>query len=192
MAFDQQLRLELIKLGITFLTVVVVGSGLTAYWAARQKRREIELLDLSKFYEYYGAFLTVLRMWNISKTYPAIDAPSDARWTLLEQSTKAEGGIESILVRLAAERRLTKRDQERLGQFRQSFQTLRESIKDDKVVEWAPSDHPEYVTFKEGASFLASLLTKRNWRRPSRKQTAKSLLEITSSKWEPKEQRRFP
>ena len=76
MDFDQQLKLELIKLGITFLTVVLIGTGLTAYWTARQKRREIELLDLSKFYEYYGSFLTVLRMWNISKSYPSIDAPS--------------------------------------------------------------------------------------------------------------------
>ncbi len=192
MDFDQQLKLELIKLGITFLTVVVVGTGLTAYWAARQKRREIELLDLSKFYEYYGSFLTVLRMWNISKSYPTIDAPSDVRWTLLQQATEAEGGIESILVRLAAERKLTQQDREKLGQFRQSFQTLRESIKDDEVVEWAPSNHPEYVTFKEGASYLASFLGKGDLWRPSRKQTAESLLEITSSKWEPEEQRKFP
>src|SRR5215212_1566354 len=103
MAFDEQLELELLKLGITFLTVVVIGSGLTAYWAARQKRREIELLDLSKFYEHYGSFLTVLKMCNINKSYPSIDAPSDVRWALLEQATAAEGGIESILVRLAAE-----------------------------------------------------------------------------------------
>lgn len=184
MDFNQQLKLELIKLAMTFITAVVVGGGLTAYWAFRQKRRELELLELGRFYDHYGKFLSVLRMWNTFKSYPSIIPPENARWTLLTQANEAEAGIESILVRLASQRRLKKSDQERLGKFRQSFQTLRESIREDDLIKWSSSNHPDYIAFKEGACYLASLLSRRRWwQRPRRTEAIKSLLEITSNKW---------
>jgi hypothetical protein len=68
---------------------------------------------------------------------------STARWDLFDRAAKAEGGIEAILLRLSTERQLCGCEREQLGLFRQSFQQLRQAIRDDKALAWNRRS-PEY------------------------------------------------
>ncbi|WP_088895014.1 hypothetical protein [Leptolyngbya ohadii] len=189
MTYEQSLRIELIKLVITFVSATVIGSGLTALWNFRQKRREADLQALAKFYENYGTFLTVLRLWeahfNQQVSKEGGDKDGEA-WGLLRQANEAESAIESILVKVSSEIPLNKRDCEILGRFRQSFQSLRESIETNTPVDWYESDHRQYLAFKRGAVHLASLLERQRWWRmqPFFQGQREPLLLITSNKWE--------
>jgi hypothetical protein len=91
-----------------------------------------------------------------------------------------------MLLKLASERVLTSDEPSRLGRFRQGYQTVRESIRDDKEVPWDSSEAGSYLDFKEGAALFASLLKKRIWTRPpSRELARKAVCEITHNKHEP-------
>jgi hypothetical protein len=185
MTFDQQLRIEMIKLAVGFFGVTLIGGALTAFWAGRQKRREIERLELIAFYALYGNFLTAWRLWNTLKSKPGIAQPSEiTRFALLKQASEAEGSLEGLLLKLASERRLNRHEQQVLGKFRQACQRIRQSIREDSEIPWRSSDHPEYVAFKQGASYFASLIRKPTlFSSPQQADAARAVSEITANKY---------
>jgi hypothetical protein len=185
MTFQQELVIELTKLAVGFLGVTLIGGGFTAFWASRQKQRDVERLELTNFYELYGDFLTAWRLWNTVKKDSSLAATGElTRFALLKRASEAEGALEGLLLKLASEYRLSSNDQQTLGKFRQACQRIRESIRDDQMIPWSSSEHPEYLAFKQGASYLTSLIPRKLFKRsPSQAASAKAVCEITSNKY---------
>jgi len=90
-----------------------------------------------------------------------------------------EGKVEAIVVRLCAERCLNVNEIAALGTFRQSYQRLRERIRDNKKLDWSNAKHEEYRAFKEGALFVGGLLFK-----GYEPKHLASLLAVTANEWE--------
>ena len=118
------------------------------------------------------------------------------RALLLQRAAEAEAELESLLVKVATERRLTYAQMLRVGRFRQGYQRLRESIEQDVALRWwirGPDENVgPYVAFKALAAEFASLLDGGfSWRtpssiiRPSSASAQRALVTITS--WQPEE-----
>ena len=74
---------------------------------------------------------------------------------------------------------------EDLGKFRQVYQRLRESIRDNQPIEWDWSEHDEYTAFKNLAPRVAHLIrTGRNTRGKIPEERAGAWLAVTSNKFE--------
>lgn len=186
-------ELELLKAaltgGIALLTLILgwfVGQRLTHQWAIRQKRRESELSAANEFYRLYGEFFAVWKIWNCSRDEGRRSSSLAAsRWDILNRAAAAEAGIEAILVKLASERVLSDLEINDLGRFRQAYQSLRETIRDDEPVKWSSSEHPEYATFKRLACRVANMLFSGDQREPpTAEQAHEALRRITSNRWE--------
>ncbi|MEU9887911.1 hypothetical protein [Sphaerisporangium sp. NPDC051011] len=203
-ALGQQLWAESIKaipsLVVALLTLAVgwvVGNRLTAKWDERKKRRELDLQALGAFYAAYGKFTAIWRLWDGGRSEPP--SGEDFRREVLEQAARVEGELESLLVRITAERTLSDRDCTLLGCFRQGFQSLRRSITAERrlrsrirhprthqLVEiwWDSSDSPPYLAFKALSGHVADLLSKDL--APAAKPLAsfEALAKITANGWE--------
>ena len=105
-----------------------VSNRITARWDERKKRRELDLIALGAFYEIYGQFFAIWKLWSGARK--GLPEDDEFRREVLERSAEAEGRLESLLVRVASERNLSDRDCTLLGCFRQGFQSLRESIRE--------------------------------------------------------------
>ncbi|TKK90424.1 hypothetical protein FDA94_05325 [Herbidospora galbida] len=105
-----------------------VGNRLTARWDERKKRRELDLVALGVFYEIYGQFFAIWKLW--SNAPAGLSDDDDFRRELLDRAAETEGKLKSLLVRLASERSLSDRDCTLLGCFRQAVQSLRASIQE--------------------------------------------------------------
>ncbi len=184
------MHLELLKAGLNLGVAVIaillgglVGQGLTMRWNLRQKRREFDLSAANEFHRLYGEFFAVWKLWNYS-----LNAAEDCTITsseLLIRASAAEGGIESLLVRLSANRELSLDDVRVLACFRQGYQNLREAIRDNRTLDWGSSSHPEYLAFKRLATYVALLIVSAaSPTSETARIRAEALIEITSNKWE--------
>ncbi|MEU8193146.1 hypothetical protein AB0C10_05115 [Microbispora amethystogenes] len=181
---------------ITLILGWLVGNQLTARLDERKKRRELDLLALGVFYEIYGEFFAVWKMW--SNAPKSLHEDDDFRRTLLDRSAETEGKLESMLVRLASERKLSDRDCTLLGCFRQAVQSLRESMREKTglrsrvtwqgqqlvAISWYGSDAPPYLAFKALAAFAADLLSRSSDLDTKAETAYSSLRKITSSRLE--------
>jgi hypothetical protein len=162
------------------------GLRLSVRWNLHQKKKEYDLITARDFHDLYGEFFAIWKLWNYyrkevaGQSLSAISSGA-SRWSLLERACNAEAKLESTLVRLACERRLKNDDIPSLGRFRQIYQRLRQSIRDDKPLEWNRSEDPEYVEFKTRATEIAALIAGTGL---AREISSKNLIEITSNKYE--------
>lgn len=183
--FTKAVVLEIPKLvgsGILLLLAWLIGQRLTVFWNLRQKKKENDLATARDFHSLYGEFFAIWKQWNIYlKTSENESLPETARWNLLERSCIAEGRLESILVRLASEKRLKSSDHEMLGHFRQLYQRLRERMRSNAPLEWHYSEHPDYIAFKTFAPQISALIIGAPI---SPDISSKSLIEITSNRHE--------
>src|SRR5262245_10581821 len=110
MSFSDQVALELIK-ALLLIGVAVLS---TLVWSGWQKRREYQLATAGDFYRCCGEFYAVWKLWNrtLSEATGDKQAVAEVRKGLLDRAYKSEGALESILLRLAAEQRLSGRDVE--------------------------------------------------------------------------------
>jgi hypothetical protein len=192
MTFDLQQELLNALLSIVVAVVTLsfgwlVGQRLTVYWAIRQKRRELELSAVNEFYKLYGEFFTVWKLWSyyLDSIKFALTLPDATRWELLQRASAAEGALESVFVKLSSERVLSAEDTEVLGKFRQAYQRLRESIRNNKHLDWSSQTDPEYLSFKRLAHLTACLILSDDQpRQETKNQTADSLEKITANVWE--------
>ena len=160
-----------------------MGTRLTYSWNVRQKRREIQLSSSQQFYSAYGEFFAVWKLWNcLDRSSPTFD---DRRWELHQRAATAEATIEGTLVKLSSELNLNEEQIVTLGRFRQAFQQLRQSIREDRQLPWPSSEHAAYRSFKILAVETAILLS-RDWpdKRISTKRASEQLMHITSNEWE--------
>ena len=173
-------------LGISLVTLGLgwrFGQRLTVRWNLRQKQRELDLATAHEFHKLYGEFFAIWKLWNYSLT--AEHGCTVTRSDLLVRTCAAEGAIESLLVRIAVGRDLRDEDIRTLGRFRQGYQTLRETIRDNKKLDWSSSTHPEYLAFKQLAAGVALLIVSEH--APTNtlaKERAKALVSITSNRGE--------
>ncbi|MGO9960803.1 MAG: hypothetical protein ACLP50_33305 [Solirubrobacteraceae bacterium] len=143
-----------------------IGVRVTDRWDERKRRREADLAALVEFYRLYGDFFKIWKLWNIHKLHTKkVTAPALIQWELLQRAADVEGGFEAFLVKLVAERRFDQDEIDRLGCFREGYQTLRETIREDKALGWwssswhgsdprcRPTDR--YVGFLQYRSFKA-------------------------------------
>jgi hypothetical protein len=173
--------LNIIVAIITLSLGWLVGQRLTIYWAIRQKRKELELLAVAEFYKLYGEFFAVWKLWAYHVAPPdELTFPDSTRWSLLERACAAEGALESIFVKLSSERVLSESYIEILGRFRQAYQQLRESIRDNKDIEWWSHDQPEYLSFKRLAFLTACIILSEK----HKDRTGEALIQITANTWE--------
>jgi hypothetical protein len=174
-----------------------VGNRLTARWDERKKRRELDLVALGVFYDIYGQFFAIWKLW--SNALASLLDDDDFRRSLLDRAAEIEGKLESLLVRLASERTLSIRDCTLLGCFRQAVQTLRESIREkeplrSRIIQpggqevismpWHGSDAQPYLAFKALAAFAADLLSKSSNLDTTAQTAYSALKKITSSELE--------
>jgi hypothetical protein len=111
-SFDWQA--EVIKAILNVIVAVVtlglgwfIGHRLTVYWAIRQKQRELELSALNDFYNLYGEFFAIWKLWAYCNAPDkSIKLPDTTRWSLMERACIAEGKLEAIFVKLSSERTL--------------------------------------------------------------------------------------
>lgn len=161
-----------------------IGNRVAMHWAERQKRRELELALANTFYTYYGEFRGVWRLWNqsLEDLSPDSEGWKKTRENLLDRASRAEGGLEASLLKVASERVLTKDEQADLGELRQAFQVLCERIQEGVPVSYGSSKHPDYVEFKRLATRFGTLLASRPARRrPTPKEAFEAFLEITAN-----------
>jgi hypothetical protein len=144
----------------------LVGNQVSYAWDERKRRRESDLAVLASFYWNYGQFFATWKLWDVCKSEHAATAlpPKDAQWTLLQRASDAEGGFESVLVKIASERKLGPRETLLLACFREGYQSLRESIREDRRLEWW-ANHDEdddgarkYRAFKALGEHVATML----------------------------------
>lgn len=129
-----------------------VGTRITYGWDEVKRQRESDLAALKLFYECYGKFFAAWKMWDVylkaskppTRSFPAADPTA---WSLLRDAEVAEGGFESILVKLASEYATNERDRLLLASFRQGTQSLREAMRGGKALGWKAQpvsvDRPE-------------------------------------------------
>lgn len=174
---------SLLVAGVVGLIAVTVGSAITLLWNVRQKAREIDLETAREFHSHYGSFFAVWKIWNQHIDSGTNDPERENK--IFEQAAIAEGGMESILSRVAAHRRLTTQMVEDLACFRQSFQCLRQAIRDRKKLVWWSSDVIEYRRFKELSNIVSGMIINRPIILPF-KALPRSVAwaEITSNRWE--------
>jgi hypothetical protein len=166
----------LILLGLAWL----VTQRVSVFWNLRQKQKENDLSTARDFHTIYGEFFAIWKLWNYCvRDVPDLkQLPDASRWVLLDRACIAEGKLETTFVRLVSEKVLQPQDVETLGQFRQLYQELRESIRDNRALPWDRSDNPHYVAFKERAPKIAGLIVGRV------RVDSQKLFDITSNKHE--------
>jgi len=132
--------------------LVTVAAGLVAaivaWWITRplEDRRAQRARDeaaAEDFYRAYGGFFAAWKAWAAFK--PDGDGgqrtPTNEQWmALLNQVTEAEGSLESFLVRLTLERKLSNVELTRLWCFRQGYKSLRYAVRDGHALGWRRSD----------------------------------------------------
>ena len=170
-----------ILLGLTW----AVGNRVAARWNLYQKQWELDRSAARDFQLLYGEFFALWKMWNFVYRSPETDSDRSARrWEVLKRASDAEGKLESLLVRLSCDPELANDEVAALGIFRQLYQTLRESIRDNKVLSWTSSEHPEYAQFKRFAAQIALLILRDPRLKADAEVAARHLIEITANQWE--------
>lgn len=188
-----QLVTELVKvvpaLSVAVTTLALgwfVGNRVTARWDLRKKHRELVLANIEEFYRLYGEFFATWKLWaNLGKER------GELRRELLQRAAVSEGRLEALLVKLSVECRLSDVDRDLIGCFRQAYQCLRESIRDDSLLRtggqerayWDHGEAPPYLAFKALAVHVASTLVNDDWRTADQAGFA-SLRVITDNRFE--------
>ena len=178
---------ELPKLGsgvVLLCLAWLVGQRLTYTWNLRQKQKETDLTTLRDFQMLYGEFFAIWKLWNyLIRDIADQELVGASRWTLLDRAATAEGKLESTIVKIACDKHLTPNEIELLGRFRQRYQKLRQSIRDNRALTWDSSQHPEYVQFKRLSPKVGALIGG-NLFVLNTELVGDSVEQITSNKWE--------
>lgn len=192
-SLTNSMLLELFKTGLSLLPLLlglVVGQRIIAYWDLRKKRRELDTAIATQFHKLYGEFKELSRIWRAycytGERAKPITFPDTIHVDLLQRAAAAEGGIEAIIVKLAAERVLEKEDIETLGLFRQAYQKLRESIRDGTSLEWTYGS-PEYALFNDLSGKTAFIIASEKFKKQHNSyKAAETLQQITDMRLENK------
>lgn len=144
----------LVTVVLTSALAWLVGTEITYRWDDAKRRRELDLAAVADFYKCYGTFLQIWRIWNAHKQYSDhFMAPDDVQWQCMQNASEVEGDLESLLIKLISERRLSDKDLELLGCFREAYQSLRERIRVDQPLEWYSRVSEQSIEFRQYRAF---------------------------------------
>jgi hypothetical protein len=186
------LQQELLKAGLAGgIAVITLGLGwfvgvrITATWALRQKRRELELSAATELYRLYGEFFAVWKLWNYHREGVVPLQAEDTRWELMKRAALVDAGFETLLVKVSSERIVGDALIAEAGLLRQGFQQLRTAIKYNQPLAWHSSEDAEYSEFKRVACAFANFLARdHQWQIPLSTTSARTLASITSNEHE--------
>lgn len=145
---------------IAFLLLLLFGHRVADIWAETRKRRELNLEALHRFFDLYGEFFAVWKLWNdlAENEHQEVNVRRTRRDGLHERAAAAEGDLESFLVRLTTQFELSEDDRDVLGSFRQGYKRLRTAIGRDERLSWDSSSCDPYAAFKAFAALTAALV----------------------------------
>ncbi|WP_405704657.1 hypothetical protein OG264_00155 [Streptomyces xanthophaeus] len=182
------------SVGVPLLTVAatlgggwLVSTRITDHWDQVKKNRDMDLAAAQNFQRLYGEFVAVWKTWNaLTSGHTPVTTPEHVGWGCLERATAAEGEIEALLAKVAAERMLTGQEVDVLGGVRQAFKTVRRTIQRGEPLDWWSSGVQPYVAFKSLSTAVSVLLstTPDTKRRPSVGVAAHNFREITHNRHE--------
>ena len=174
-----------------------VGNALAARWQLIRKRKEMELETAQRFYEHYGEFFAIWKLWNqwledLGGTQT--DLLEERRKELYDRAAAMEGALEATLLKVASEIVLSDSEQKTLGQLRQAFGVVRYCIKNRKKIPYYSSHNEMYLKLKQLSTEFGLLLAKpltRSWSSilasvpmPTTQQAKDAWEEITHNKYE--------
>ncbi|MEE8104461.1 MAG: hypothetical protein V3T86_02890 [Planctomycetota bacterium] len=148
---------------VLLLFTWLVGRRIINYWDLRKKRQELDLAAARSFHQLFGEFKDIWRIWKVyqydgNDRYEFTDEERQKiRFDLLHRATRAEGGVEAIVLKLATERKLSKEELASLGMFRQAYQKLREAIRNGTRLHWQWGK-ANYMLFNDGACEVAAII----------------------------------
>lgn len=194
MLLDLPLSLEWIKAllpAFLLLMTWIIGTRVLHSWDIKKKRKETDISIASEFYKLYGEFTSVWRLWKVYRDVNPVksdlkDKTLEQYWELLMRSSNVEGGMEAVFVKLASEKKLCPKDMYSLGLFRQAIQQLRQSIRNYDEMNWR-RPHTEYKLLKKLSAYVATLINKRNKKKPPDSilaaQQLTKIMEVDSRIW---------
>jgi hypothetical protein len=188
MTFGKNLESEAIKAGFGLLLLLFtwfVGYRIIARWDKRKKQQELDIAISTQFQQLFGEFKEISKLWEVfyNQRYQnqnkSLDLPAQKWEELLKRATTAESKLEAILVKLATEWHLSQAETKYLGLFRQGFQQLRESIRDDRAPTFEYKVNPEYHLFNELVCEVANIVSeRRSWKQVPSQEAKRNLGEI--------------
>ena len=133
---------------MTSLLAWFIGTRVSHGWDEVKRQHESDLAALQSFYRCYGSFFAAWKMWGVylrshaaEGKLPRFPADDATAWNILKEAESAEGGFETVLIKLASEYASDGRDRILLASFRQGAQSLRESIRDGMPLTWKAQPH---------------------------------------------------
>ena len=148
----------LLAAAITLAGGWFVGLKLTARWNLQVKEREGDINAILRVRELYGTLLSIHRSWDDHLKHRASSAWEDRRSGLLDKACDAEGELEGIILKVAGERELLKKEIMQLGFVRQAYQQARECIGGRIPIPWRSSEQSQYQVLKLGTQVLIGIL----------------------------------
>src|SRR3954453_6809339 len=94
---------DILKILLTVVAAGTLGQGLASRWQAARQAREDDMATTAKLYDLYGRFFSTWKSWGDASYV----TDGDVARAILAEATAAEGEMEALLMRVAAERRLT-------------------------------------------------------------------------------------
>ena len=131
-------------------------------------RKERDLAAATSLYQAHGDLFAAWKVWEFHSRGRGDGQPLTAtrRSEIVELAASAEGGCESLLIRVALEHDLNRDEEAALWCLRMAFKELRYAIRDDRPLDWWRSDthgashgHHEYRAFKTAMAAVAGILT---------------------------------
>ncbi|MVN78321.1 hypothetical protein GO988_18480 [Hymenobacter sp. HMF4947] len=174
---------EAVKLVSSLLLLFSTWAGgylLLGKWELQKKAREIDLALAMQFQQLFGEFKEIWRLWKVCvpKTDTQLpvpptlpQAPPAIAWELLARASSAEGRVEAVLLKLATDRTLKASQLLTLGLFRQSFQVLRQGIRDGQSLDYGFRDR-KYRLFNQLGAQVAHIIVASNAGAPPKAEQA--------------------
>ncbi|MFK0224205.1 hypothetical protein ACIQUL_00430 [Streptomyces sp. NPDC090303] len=182
------------SIGAPLLTVVAtLGGGwlvttrVTDRWDQVKKQREMGLSAAQDFQRLYGEFVAIWKTWNaLTSHHTPVTTPEHSGWSCLERATAAEGAIEALMAKLAAERLLNDDEIDVLGGVRQAFKVVRRTIERGEPLDWWASGVAPYTALKSLSAAMSVLLSSpsQGKGRPTAARAARAFAEITDNRHE--------
>lgn len=153
----------------------------------RRKQREFDQETMRELASLYGTIFATWKAWDTRSRFSSLVPPDGGEWELLREAAEAEGRLEAMLVRLAADRPLRDPEDIRvLAGLRQSFKIVRKAIRENKPLDWRSSRDREYAALKAYAASTAALVsTERTGPTPDAATARVVFQKITSNEYEP-------
>ncbi|MGW7409684.1 hypothetical protein ACWGI9_39335 [Streptomyces sp. NPDC054833] len=165
----------------------LVTSRVTDRWEQVKKSREMDLTAAQDFQRLYGEFVAIWKTWtSLTDGHTPVTTPEHVGWGCLERATAAEGQIDALMAKLAAERFLTEDEIDMLGGVRQAFKVVLRSIRQGRPIGWGSSAAEPYMAVKTLSAATSVLLnTAPGTRsRPSAAVAARNFRGITNNRHE--------